>query len=118
MTKTVTAAQAKAHLADCLRDVEQGEQVVITRDGKPVAVLVDPVELERRNRLRAASPEGGLAGLVGNYQDGPDFAAAVDAVVPERGSHGLLVRHQRELRGLQATPEPILLGMASVRWAG
>lgn len=92
MTKTVTAAEAKTHLADCLRDVEQGQQVVITRYGKPVAVLVDPAELERLVRLRAASPQEGLAGLVGKYADGPDLAAALDAVVAERsGSRPLQV---------------------------
>lgn len=86
MTRTVTAAEAREHLADCLRDVEQGEHVVITRYGKPVAVLVDPARLERLERLDAASPQEGLAGLVGKYSDGDDIAAALDALVAERGA--------------------------------
>ncbi len=32
--------EAKAHLSDILRQVEAGEQVTITRRGKPVAVIV------------------------------------------------------------------------------
>jgi len=36
---TVSVAHAKAHLSDLLDKVETGEQVVITRHGKPVACL-------------------------------------------------------------------------------
>ena len=34
---TVTLVEAKAHLSELLDKVEAGEQVVITRHGKPVA---------------------------------------------------------------------------------
>jgi antitoxin (DNA-binding transcriptional repressor) of toxin-antitoxin stability system len=34
---TVSLAQAKAHLSELLDKVEKGEEVVITRHGKPVA---------------------------------------------------------------------------------
>ena len=37
---TVSVSEAKSHLSRLLRSVEQGEEVVITRDGKPVAKLV------------------------------------------------------------------------------
>ncbi len=43
----VSVADAKNHLSELLRSVEQGEQVVITRNGKAVAQLVAP-PLERR----------------------------------------------------------------------
>jgi prevent-host-death family protein len=36
---TVNLAQAKAHLSELLDKVESGEDVVITRHGKPVAHL-------------------------------------------------------------------------------
>jgi len=36
---TVTVVEAKAHLSELLDKVEAGEQVVITRHGKPVARL-------------------------------------------------------------------------------
>jgi prevent-host-death family protein len=39
MTKSVGVHQAKTHLSRLLRDVAEGEQVVITSRGKPVAVL-------------------------------------------------------------------------------
>lgn len=84
MPKTVSASAAKNHFGDCLRDVEGGDHVVITRYGEPVAALVTFDELERLRRLRASSPADGLAGLVGKYSDGDGFAEAVDAVVAKR----------------------------------
>ena len=84
MPRTVTASVAKNKFGDCLRDVEGGEHIVITRYGEPVAALVTVDELERLRRLRAASPADGLAGLVGKYSDGDGFAEALDAVVAER----------------------------------
>jgi prevent-host-death family protein len=38
----VSVAEAKNHLSELLRSMEEGEQVVITRNGKPVAQLVPP----------------------------------------------------------------------------
>lgn len=38
--KTATVADAKAHLSALIAEVEAGEDVVITRRGKPVARLV------------------------------------------------------------------------------
>lgn len=42
--KEIPAAEAKAHLAELLRAVEQGESFSITRDGKSVAKLVPAAE--------------------------------------------------------------------------
>ena len=38
----VSVAEAKAKLSELLRRVEEGEQVTITRRGKPVAVMGSP----------------------------------------------------------------------------
>jgi prevent-host-death family protein len=43
----VSIAEAKNRLTELIRAVEQGEQVVITRHGKPVAQLTPPPS-ERR----------------------------------------------------------------------
>ena len=40
----VGAFEAKTHLAELLRRVENGERITITRHGKPVAMLVPPKE--------------------------------------------------------------------------
>jgi len=49
----VTASEARAALPDLLSRVEGGEEVTITRHGRPVAILVRPDALRSR-RARAA----------------------------------------------------------------
>jgi prevent-host-death family protein len=39
MTKTVTVREANQSFARCIREVEAGEEFVITRNGTPVARL-------------------------------------------------------------------------------
>jgi prevent-host-death family protein len=48
---TVNLAQAKAHLSELLDKVEGGENVVITRHGKPVAHLSALSQPKRALRL-------------------------------------------------------------------
>ncbi|MDQ2779544.1 MAG: type II toxin-antitoxin system prevent-host-death family antitoxin [Pseudomonadota bacterium] len=52
--KTVTAAAADRHFSSVLREVSQGQRVVVTSRGKPVA----PIEPPRRG---AAGAGGGTA---------------------------------------------------------
>jgi prevent-host-death family protein len=78
LRKAVSAAEAKAHFADCLRCAERGEAVVITRHGKAVAALVSASELREIERLRAAGPEAGLAGLAGGWKGSEEFVRALD----------------------------------------
>jgi prevent-host-death family protein len=47
----VSIAQAKNRLSELIRAVENGESVVITRRGKPVAQLTSPPAERRRIRL-------------------------------------------------------------------
>ena len=46
MAKTVTLREANQSFSRCVREVEAGEEFVITRNGKPVARLV-PAGSER-----------------------------------------------------------------------
>ena len=64
----MSIAKAKATLSDCIRDVETGSSVMITRHGKPVAVLVRASDFHRFDRLRKTGPEGGLASLAGGWE--------------------------------------------------
>jgi prevent-host-death family protein len=88
MPTTMTAAEAKAHLADCLRSVERGEPIVITRYGKPVAALIGVEDLARLQQMRigphvhlppGAPFDNGLGELAGTWTD--DEAAEFDAAV-------------------------------------
>jgi prevent-host-death family protein len=84
MSITISAAAAKASFADCLRSVEQGEAVVVTRYGKPVAAIVAPEEWERLKRLRSSGPEDGLSSLVGAFDDAEEFVEVMSALASER----------------------------------
>ena len=53
MSRTVSASQARAGLPQILERVNDGEEVIITRHGKPVAVVVRPDTLNMR-RAEAA----------------------------------------------------------------
>ena len=84
MSITINAAAAKASFAECLRSVEQGEAVLVTRYGKPVAAIVAPEEWERLERLRASGPQAGLARLIGTFEDADEFVEALSALEAER----------------------------------
>ena len=58
--RTVQAAEVETRLAELLREVEGGESVAITRDGRAVAHLV-PVS--HRSPLTPAERESAQAGL-------------------------------------------------------
>lgn len=77
MLKHRSLAEAKAKLSECVHDVERGDDVVITRNGKPIAALVPIVDLDEIRRLRAARPKGGLASLAGTLPDSEDFLDAL-----------------------------------------
>ena len=47
MVVEVGAFEAKTHLSELLERVQNGDRIVITRRGKPVAVLMLPSEAER-----------------------------------------------------------------------
>ena len=66
MTKTVTLTDANEDFVRCIREVEAGEDVVITRDGTPVA-RISPISTQRVltpkqqaawERLKAAMERG------------------------------------------------------------
>lgn len=86
VARNVSLAEAKAKLSECVRDAERGESVVITRHGKPVAALVRADELTRLERLRAAGPEAGLAGLSGGWEGSDELARLLAARVRDRRS--------------------------------
>lgn len=88
MPRTMTAAEAKAKLADCLRSVERGEPIIITRYGRPVAALIGVEDLARLRSARVGAHEhrqpgapfdNGLGEFAGTWTD--EEAAEFDAAV-------------------------------------
>jgi prevent-host-death family protein len=89
MNKRMSLAEAKATLSECIREVEAGSPVVITRHGKPVAALVRPGDLEHLERLRKAGPESGLAGIAGGWEHSEELAIILDAS-PRHGQRDIV----------------------------
>jgi prevent-host-death family protein len=60
--ETVSLAEAKAHLSQLIDKVESGEEIVITRHGRPVARVTaaeqpkKPLDLEALAELRKKMP--------------------------------------------------------------
>lgn len=73
MATTVTVHEAKTNLSELLRRVEAGEEIIIARGDKPVAILKDYNNEERLRRedisRRRAAGMGCLAGKVSPHPD-------------------------------------------------
>jgi prevent-host-death family protein len=79
MTKSLSLAEMKATLSERIREVEDGDPIVITRHGRAVAALVHPNDLEHLMRLRAAGPNTGLASLAGGWLGSDDLVREIEA---------------------------------------
>lgn len=77
MARRVSAAQAKAQLADCLRKAEGGEPVIITRHGKPVAALIGGNRMASITRGGSGRGAGGLADLAGGWEGSDKLVKAL-----------------------------------------
>ena len=78
MSKKIPIAEAKAHLSVCIREAEQGESILITRHGKPVAALVAVTDLVQLERLRNAGPQSGLASLAGGWDGSEELVHQIE----------------------------------------
>jgi prevent-host-death family protein len=84
MIATHSIADAKAHLTACIISAEAGERVVLTRHGKPVAALVSMADLAVLEKTADNSPQAGLAGLIGAWEEDEEMEAAVKSVIASR----------------------------------
>ena len=79
MAKSLSLAEAKTALSECIREVERGNSVVITRRGKAVAALVRAEDFKQLDRLRAAGPVGGLARVAGGWKGSEELVRVVSS---------------------------------------
>jgi prevent-host-death family protein len=94
MTDSITVSQARASLPGLLDRVQAGEEIVLTRHGHPVAVLVRPDSLRVRradSRLAAAERVRALLNEVGS-QDLDEVLSLKESRAEE------LIRQVRESR--------------------
>jgi prevent-host-death family protein len=91
MPKQVTIAEARDQLSAHVRSAEHGTPVVVTRRGRAVAAIVSAEAFEQLQRLRAAGPQAGLAGLAGGWEVSEDLVRDLDARrrSPPRPSPGI-----------------------------
>ena len=71
MTKTVTLRDANQQFARCIREVEAGEEFIITRNGRPVARLM-PVT---KHRVLTAQQQAAWERLQEAMEEGWDIGA-------------------------------------------
>jgi prevent-host-death family protein len=77
MSRNLSIVEAKTQLSDCIREVERGGSVLITRHGKAVAALVPADILEHVERLKKAGPQGGLGSLAGGWKGSEDLVRLI-----------------------------------------
>jgi antitoxin (DNA-binding transcriptional repressor) of toxin-antitoxin stability system len=101
---TLTVSQARASLPELLTRVEDGEEVTITRHGRPVAVLVRPdvmrsratVIIEIADRIHELVSESGLTARSPRRKSGPAGETAEADSTPS-GKPGLTPDRADEL---------------------
>ncbi|WP_044007370.1 type II toxin-antitoxin system Phd/YefM family antitoxin [Jannaschia sp. CCS1] len=71
----VSVSDAKANFSELVRRAEAGESIVLTRNGKPVAVLREPGEARHLGQLRMAA--------MGKYRGQLKIADDFDDLGPE-----------------------------------
>jgi len=76
----IGAFEAKTHLAELLRKAEAGEEVVITRRGKPVARLVQFRETDEGDRNSAVEQ-------LRNFRKRTQAVALADLLDDRHGHH-------------------------------
>ena len=69
MSKTITLSEAKRAFSRCIREVEAGDEFVVTRRGRPIA-LIAPV---RRKRVMTAEQKAALSRLDAAMKKGWDL---------------------------------------------
>jgi prevent-host-death family protein len=78
-SREVGVAEAKKHFSELLgRVAYAGERIVISKRGKPMAVLAPPYEVSR---------EGHLSEVEGWLDPTDPFFEAIDQIVRERQTH-------------------------------
>jgi prevent-host-death family protein len=75
-------AEIKRDLEQVLELVERGEEVVVVRDGQPIAVIA-PLTPEHPS-VPGAKKSGGLLSVLGTFEDWPEIEEDMAAIVAAR----------------------------------
>ena len=69
--QTMTVEEAQSHLAEILEKLPPGEEVVLTRDDKPVATLEATVQFEPKQRM-FGTLKGTILYIAPDFDDIPE----------------------------------------------
>lgn len=75
MAKTLSIAELEAHVTDCIQAAEEGDTVVVTRNGRPVVALVRAVDAGKR--LPCPKGAQGLASLAGGWEGSDELVERI-----------------------------------------
>lgn len=71
VARRLTVSEARASLADVVDQVANGDEVTLTRHGRPVAVIVRPDVLQVRRAGAAHADAAALAAALDHARDEP-----------------------------------------------
>ena len=74
MSKTITLREANQAFSRCIREVEAGEEITITRRGEPVARIVP---IRKKKRVLTPEQEAALARTVARMKQGWDLGIEI-----------------------------------------
>jgi len=84
--KRIGVAEAKRTFADLLGSVRyKGERYIVERNGTPMAAIV-PVEDATEDPIAEERKGQGFLGLIGAFDDAPEYAEILNQIVRERAS--------------------------------
>jgi prevent-host-death family protein len=78
--KPLSVAEAKRRFSELIDRVQHGEEIIVSRRGRPAVALVEP----RSTRRQRLGPPAGLASLAGALADWRGFEKAMDEVIASR----------------------------------
>jgi prevent-host-death family protein len=72
-----TVTRARAHLPEILDNVEAGEEITLTRNGRAVAVIVRPDSLRHRRAAAALAAADGILSQLDDRLGRPNEGAGI-----------------------------------------
>jgi prevent-host-death family protein len=82
--RTLPVVEVKRDFRQVLDAAERGEETVVLRRGRPVAVVVPFRDPESRTDLPVAQRPGGLLSIIGLFDDWDEMDSDIAAVVAHR----------------------------------
>jgi len=70
--QTITLEEAQSHLAEIIEQLSPGEEIILTRDKKPVATIRVPLPEPTREPPRLGTMKGSILYIAPDFDDIPE----------------------------------------------